>query len=300
MSQVYAPSALLKGAKGALIKAMLAAARSFLGRVGMFERSESDKEVYPWLGQPPRMRQIGGDDALIYEGMSDTSFELTNQLWASGIRVDRKDIDDQKDQIITRRIQELAKVGINHVNRMIVTAVVANGTGYDGVSLFNDAHPARGQQTATQDNNMAQSATTTAGVQTDIADAIEILGSLLAENNEPISEEITKVGILYPWAIDRQVREATKGILIGNTSNPMVDGFQFDLMPTARLTGTAFYVVNQTDSSALPIILQERDALELDVKIDGDDAFDNEIYKYKSRWRGVPGPGIWQTGVKVS
>lgn len=300
MSQIYAPSSLLKAVRAALIQAMIAAPRSFLGRLAMFQRSDSDKEDYPWLGEPPRMRQITDDDALVYDGMSDAKLTLTNQLWGAGIRVDRKDIDDQKANIITARVNQLAKVGMNHVNRMIVAAVVANGTGYDGSALFADAHAARGQQTATQDNNLAASGTTTAQIQADIADAIEALMGFLSENNEPFTEEVSQIGILYGPAINRQVLEATKALIISNTSNPMGTAYSFDLMGTARVTGNGFYVVNQTDPSQLPIILQERDALEVDAKIDGDDAFDSEVYKYKDRWRGVAGPGHWQAAVKVS
>lgn len=301
---IYAPSSLVKGIRALLIQQIARMRGALLGRIAMLQPSDSDDEDYAWLGEPPRMRQLDDDDGLVFDGMSDALYSVTNQLWAAGLRINRRQFDDQKANVITRRIQQLAQVGANHINRMIISALIDGDAVdcYDGEEFFDNAHPARGQQTATQDNLLAGSGTTTAQVQADVGDAIETLLSFVAENNEPFSEEIFKVAIVYPVGLHRQMLEATRALIIANTSNVLPEGFEFDLVPSARLAAddaNDFYVLDTTEPSDLPLILQERDGLEVDQKLDGDDAFDNEIYKFKIRWRGAPAYGHWQRAAKV-
>lgn len=304
MSEIHAPTALVKGIR-ALLLSNVAAMSGLLGRLSMLQSSDSDEENYGWLGEPPRMRELGDDDQLIYDGLSDTQYDVENKIWAAGLRIPRKHWDDQKGAMIARRVQQLARVAANHVNRLSIQGLIDGdaSNGYDGVPLFSNSHPARGQQTAAQDNLLASSGTTTAQIQTDIGDTIETLLSFVAENGEPYSEEITKVGIAYPVAIHRQVLEATKAVMISNTSNVMPEGFSFDLVPSARLQAddaADFYVWDASVPDDLPIIIQERDGLEVSQKLDGDDAFDNEIYKFKVRWRGNKAFGHWQRAAKVA
>lgn len=302
---IYAPTSLVKGIRALLIQQIAAMRGSLLGRIAMLQQSTTDDEDYAWLGEPPRMRQIGEDDALIYDGLSDAQYTVTNQTWKAGLKINRRRFDDQQAGIISRRIQQLAQVGANHVNRMIISSLIDGDVTdcYDGEEFFDNAHPARGQQTATQDNIAASSGTTTSQIQTDVGDAIESLMSIVAENGEPFTEEITKIAIVYPVGIDRQMREATQARLISNTDNLLATSYSIDLIPSSRLAlddAADYYVLDVSDSSDLPLILQERDGLEVDQKLDGDDAFDNEIYKFKVRWRGAPAYGHWQRAIKVA
>jgi phage major head subunit gpT-like protein len=305
MSEIHAPTALVKGIR-ALLLSNVAAMSGLLGRLSMLQSSDSDEESYGWLGEPPRMREIGDDDQLIYDGMSDAQYDVENKIWAAGLRIPRKHWDDQKGGLIARRVQQLARVAANHVNRLSIQGLIEADTalGYDGVAMVSNSHPARGQQTAAQDNLLGGTGTTTAQIQADIGDAIETILSFIAENGEPYTEEITKVGISYPVAIHRQVLEATKAVMISNTSNVMSDGgFAFDLVPSARLQAddvNDFYVWDASVADDLPIIIQERDGLEVSQKLDGDDAFDNEIYKFKVRWRGNKANGHWQRISKIA
>jgi phage major head subunit gpT-like protein len=301
MSQVFAPSALTKGVLGTLVRALTGIDRSaLLGKVAMLVESDKSDQIYSWLGEAPRMRQLDADDEIIYDAPSDTSYSLVNGIWKSGIIVKRKDIDDDQIGAIMMRINQLANTASQHVNRLILNALTANGTGYDGVTFFNDAHPARGQQTATQDNLLASSGVTVALLQTDIGLALQAMLSFLAENGEPFDDMITNVTILTAPALYMAMRDAVYGQLISNTSNARFAGFNVDVVASARITtATQFFVLNTSVANDLPIIVQERDALELTANVTGDDATDREQYKYSARWRGAVGYGHWQRAVRV-
>lgn len=303
MSTMYTPAALAKGIKGMLLRAMLTEKSNLLGRIAMLEPSDSDKEDYVWLGEAPRMRQLDGDDEIIYDGISDTTYSLTNQTWKSGLTIKRQHLDDGKINAIQKRITQLAQVGKQHINRLIIDALL-NGTTttcYDGANFFSNTHAARGQQTAAQDNLLAGNGTSVANFQTDVMTAIQTLMGFLAENNEPFDDVVQRVAVVYPVGLHGAMLDAVRGQLISNTSNERFGDVVIDLVPTARLTSDPndYYVLNAGQKSDLPIVIQQRDALEVRSLTDGDDAFDREVYKYQVRWRGVSGYGHWQRAVKV-
>ncbi len=303
MSTMYTPAALAKGIKGMLLRAMLNEKSNFLGHIAMLEPSDSDKEDYVWLGEAPRMRELDDDDEVIYDGISDTTYSLTNKLWKSGLTIKRKHLDDGKINAIQKRITQLARVGKQHINRLVVDALI-NGTTtacYDGANFFSNTHTARGQQTAAQDNLLAGNGSSVANLQVDVMAAIQQLMGFLAENNEPFDEVVQRVAVVYPVGLQGAMHDAIRGQLISNTSNERFGDVVIDLVPTARLTADAndYYVMNVGQASDLPIVIQQRDALEVLSLTTGDDAFDREEYKYQVRWRGVSGYAHWQRAIKV-
>lgn len=228
------------------------------------------------------------------------TYTLSNEIWKAGIAIKRRDFDDDQVGGIQKRISQLAQVSAGHVNRLIVAALTANGTCYDGVTFFNDAHPARGQQTATQDNSLASSGVTVANIQADVMLAIQAMLAFVAENGEPFDDSLGSITILTAPQLLGAMTDAVFGQLISNTSNVRFGGMGINIIPSARITtATQFFVCNSGNPEDLPIIIQERDPLEVRAQLDGDAAFDNETYKFQTRWRGASGYGHWQRAVRV-
>ena len=184
----------------------------------------------------------------------------------------------------------------------LLTNALVNGTSetcYTGEAFFA-SHAARGQQTAAQSNLVTQTGTTTALITDDIASAREAMMGFLGENNQPLGEDMSSIALVYPPALDRQMREATRATIIGNTSNVSLDELAVTLVPNARLSGTAFYVLN-TSGAFKPLILQDRDPFEItSQEASSDSGFRREQYLFKVRWRGVVGFSGWQLAAKVS
>src|SRR4051812_39403032 len=119
------------------------------------ETSEYGAEVYPWLGQAPQMSQFY--DEVIFTGLSDASYTITNYPFVSGIEFSQDDIADNKSGSIRMRIMQLSETASAHPNKLLNTTIV-NGTsstlglGYDGVEFHKTAHTVRGQESTTQSN----------------------------------------------------------------------------------------------------------------------------------------------------
>lgn len=295
----YNPTALLPAIKLALVRAMVAQPRNPIGKICMFEQSSRRAETYAFAGEAPALRDITGDETTIYDAMSDASFAVTNRLWKAGLALERQLIEDDESGIIRRRISQMAQVAANHAERLTMAAIIANATGYDGVAMISDSHPAR-NLAPVQDNNLAGTGTSVAQIQTDISTALGALRRFRGENGEPLGEMMTSVTVLHPVELEPAVRDAVLPGVVSNTTNNRFGELQINLWPSARLTDlTDIYVINSSDPNDLPVLLQERMPISVESLLDGDDSMDKEIFKYATRWRGHATTGKWQKIVRI-
>lgn len=310
MSQLYAPSALTKGIRPMLLRAMSGLeSQDYSSMLATTITSSSNNEVYQWLGESPRMRTLLDDDEIIFDSMSDTSYTLTNNTYASGIAINRRTFDDSQTEGIRLRIQQLAQVAVAHKNRLLIDMLIngdvtTTGNDYTGETFFNNTHTARGQQTATWDNIMAGAGVTVANVLADLNDSLELMLSYLAENNEPFNETINEITVVFPTTLRRQMVEATKAAVIAQTTNVSLSDLRVNLLPTARLNAddaNDWFILN-TGGAVKPLLVQIRDNVEITVVTDpeADSVIRREQYLVKARWRGVTGYAHPQNAVKVT
>lgn len=304
MSQVYAPTSLIAGVRGTLLRYLGSAGPSMVGQIADVIPSNKESETHTWLGPAPQMQVVNDDDAVIYGDMSDTGYNLPNRVHVAGIKVKRTELDDQQYSAITRRINSLGRVAASYLNLLITNALI-NGTtqnGYDGVSFFNSAHPIRNKEPSTQSNIVSGSGTTTANLNTDIRTAMTRMMGFIDENGEPYDENLNRFVIACPSALYPSMLEAVQGDLLSNTSNILANSGQlaFRVIQSPRFTdANDWYMAADVDDDR-PIVIQQRDPLEVSSNIDGDDAFEREEYKFKTRWRGIAGYAHWKRAIKVT
>lgn len=218
-------------------------------------------ENYPFMGGPPAFVELTDEVADI--PASDANVNLINREFMLKMVFKKKDIEDDRRGIIRRRISDIAAEISDQRRQLVLDAIVANGTGYDGAAFFADVHPARGQQTAAQDNSLAGTGTTTAAVSTDIASAIAALMGFRDERNRTINRAMQKMGVIAHPSMRRAVLEALGSELISNTTNVGTQGIQWVPYFPGELTDTNDILVFNL-SRRKPFLLQERLAAELD------------------------------------
>jgi phage major head subunit gpT-like protein len=105
--------------------------------------SDGAEEDYRWLQSMPMFSEWLGD--LTSDDLANYAYTLRNKHFAAAVGVDSDELDDDKWNLITPRIQALAYRAAMHKGKLIHD-LIANGTSYlafDGIAFFSDATGAR-------------------------------------------------------------------------------------------------------------------------------------------------------------
>lgn len=144
--------------------------------VGMEIPSTGSEETYRWLQENPEFEIWIGD--LKADDLAEYSYAIKNEPFAAAIDVHEDEIEDDKDDVIIRRIQGMAGGDKRKWGKMLHTLLV-NGTtnpAFDGVAFFADAGGSR-----VNDNLLAgtisASAPTVAQVLADVDMVIQAMGA---------------------------------------------------------------------------------------------------------------------------
>jgi phage major head subunit gpT-like protein len=283
----YNASLWTRGAQSALIEARTKAEP--LAPIAKLVRSTGNKESYPWIGEAHVMRLL--KDELESAGLSDALYEITNETYAISLEVERNMLRDDQLGAILMRVREMSRIALNFGNKLLMEALV-DGTseaGFDGVSFFNDSHPARGLQTAVQDNLLAGTGVTVSAFRTDLNSALTALHRWKAENNEPLDSSRSKFAVVAPVDLSSVINEALTAPLLSSTSNVAFRGVTIDPYFTPRLSDVNdWYLCDVT--SEMPLIYQEERAVTNEYLGEGSDLWvRKERALFKTSWRGAPG-----------
>jgi len=290
-----ASDALTKGVSGAFLAGYGEEAQANLQPlISSYMPSNSDEETFGWMGEAPQMLSMV--DELEIKQVDSTTYTITNDEFAVGMAVKRKDIEDEKWGAIATRSSQLGRVAARHPNKLLIAALVAGDTDacYDGDAFFS-THSTRGEQTATQSNLLTQTGTSTANVKTDLGLALKAMRSFKAENNEPYNEAIRNVAIVAHPNLEGAMMEAIYGQLLGGgDSNVALRNYQIVPYFSSRLSDEdEWYMLDVTSSGLRPLIFQDRRPLTFTAQTDpsSDSVFYKHAYNFKVDWRGKVGYG---------
>lgn len=294
--QISSPTALLKALRKAFLMYFATEDTKILPLLCHTENSDSDKENYEWLGQAGVMEEFRGQ--VKFAAMSDTDFEIDNVIYAVGHAVSVDDVRRNKTGSIMMRVKQAAERARSHFVKLLMEDIEANSTCYDGVSMFNNAHPARKNEGGTQDNNLALTGTTVANLQTDISLGVAKLKSFVDEEGEPYHGDPDKMNLMAVTATDIEynMRTALNATIISQTSNVNI-GIA-DIHVSSRLTDSTFYLF-RTDGPK-PYILQLEQPVTWEVVESGETAVVRRQHQYVVSASGAVKPGQWQSGIKFA
>ncbi len=274
----------------------------FLGRMAMMQTTTKRTEIMAFIGEVPAFRewvtrrQVGIP--------STATYQLTTKDWENSISFDENDLRDEQLPMIAGQIGRLARQARRHSIQLAVETLVAADTlvAYDGVSLYNDAHPARGEQTATQDNLLASAGTTVANLQANYDAGYVAMQRFQDESGQPAHGDLAPNFLfIAPPELWRNF-----STVLFSTTQPTNDGTnvyqgQGDLVTTARLVNTGDHYMTKTDSPVKPLVWLER------TPIRTSESFSHtQTYRAtKERVFGADasygcGVGLWQTSIKFA
>lgn len=110
-------------------------------RIATVIPSSTHKEVYPWLGQWPRMREWLGDRHV--KSLTAHRFEIENKTFETTVAVEREAIEDDRFGVYSPMFQELGAAVAEWPADLVFALLKAGETaiGYDGVPFFSGSHP---------------------------------------------------------------------------------------------------------------------------------------------------------------
>lgn len=301
MARIQNTVTLEKGLRAEFLRAF-AAAETMVPKLATIVDSSASDEKYAWLGEVPAVSEFLDERQI--KGFTDTSYTITNKTWEATIAVKRSEIEDDQTGGITTRINDLATRARQHTDELLFSALTTGTTdlGYDGVSFFNDAHPARTPDASAQDNSLGGTGTTTAAFQTDFRSAVAALKKFTDERGKPFWPMIrpSDLMVVVPPDLEYSAKEALNATIVSNTSNVLV-GAAGDVLVSPWLTATNDWYLLYTGGPVRPLIFQDRMGVEFKaLEGETESGFLRETYLYGTRSRYNVGYGLWQAAVKTT
>lgn len=170
--------------------------------------------TYTSFGGVPEPRQMGYTQAStgnrMAKGINDYKLACTVAEFETTVNVPRSVIETNPSEIprITSQIAEKAQLFMER--RFVATMLAGSTAGYDGVSLYNDAHPESG---TSQDNNLTSAAATgtkptTAELEADLDTEIGALKGFTDDAGTPVNAAVREFDILVPLTFEALYRSA--------------------------------------------------------------------------------------------
>jgi phage major head subunit gpT-like protein len=252
---------------------------------------------------------IGAKD---FDSIRASYLQATIKKWHRSVEFDRLDVTADKMGMIGRRLSAFAAATSKDYDKICTDALIANGTGYDGVALFSGSHP-RGPANATQSN------TTTSAFAAGTLETALVAGASLRDLNGEtygVSYDTLMVGPKLA-KLARELTQSTERVIavdnageetgtrVAATTIPnrlgleVYGGGQLTVVVNPRLVGTYddYWYLFDTQLGPKPLHLYVMRDPELVSQIQMDD--EARFLLDKLRWSieadVVAAPGAWQT-----
>ena len=260
-------------------------------------------------GATPIMRKWQGGKIL--KQFRVYTHSLTHEPYEATMWIERRDLQyDGGAQVVSKKIgQFLQNAAVGSYDKFCFAALVANSTGYDGVSLFHASHP----HGYTTNSNTGTSSLTKANV-----DATMLaMRSWKNEYNEPIgvkpticlcgpaneskAKEIFETGDRIVTT-DHKGAEVTEYGISSSTKQNIYQGTLKVIVDDRFVDGTRdYYWYLIDDSTPLRPIIMLEGAKPHPVKLDSENAefrFWHDKYAYSVEGDFAAGPGFWWTAYR--
>lgn len=243
--------------------------------------SDTDREIYKWLGSPPRMRELG--TGILPQGLRSESYSIDNMEYEASIEVDRSEkLNDRTGQIMMRA-QELGVAAAiapdKHCADLLKAGSDADALAFDGVPFFDASHVSGDSGAQSNELSFDISAVTPAEPNTPTAPSARTLqvafGEMLAammgfkdDRGEPM--DIPASGLVVVCHPQQLItwETALNAAIVNNTAN-VLGKFRAAVVPMARLTATDTHYLLKTDVPVRPLIYQHREDVRLDTLEEG-------------------------------
>jgi phage major head subunit gpT-like protein len=226
--------------------------------------SDGAEEDYRWLGAMPTFQEWFGD--ITVDDLATYAYTLRNRHFYGAVGIDSDELDDDKWNLITPRIQSLAQRSLLHRGRLIHDLII-NGTSYlafDGIAFFADATGVR-----VNDNLLAgtiSAATpTVAQVMADIDTMRKAMLAFVDDKGEIIG--VTPDTFVIPPNLERVFRTAATAtsdptLTSAGGANPAASWIREIVVDPALTDANDFYGLCTT-YPVKPFVLQMRQEVDI-------------------------------------
>lgn len=246
--------------------------------------SSTKSNTYGWLAQQVRLRQWIGPR--VAQNLSEHSYTLTNVPFEGTVELDRDDLADDNIGIFEgQAIPQLAEAAAKHPDEQIANVLTSNPTAFDGLPLFDDAHPDFNGGVYDNDHTLALNAT-------NIEALMAIAAQYVGEDGQPLEVKYTHL-IVPPqlkFTAAQILNSSTYASLVTSEGSGAVaidNQLQgtLDMVVSPRLAGAAStWYLADLSKSIKPIVRQVRKAPEF---VTRDSLTDPKVFELKKFTYGV-------------
>ena len=287
-----------------MLEALDGAAADPLEQVALEVNSSTAIEEYDWLGDLPGLVEWIGDreEANVMAG----SFQIRNKDWASGIKIHKNEILDDKLALVRAKVLGLAQEARYHYGDLLAQLLVNgfdgsaypdlnDGTCYDGAFFFSDSHAAEGGPA--QDNKLTVALSRDA-----IKTAIQMFGRFRNHTGKrPIRVRPTHLIVgpeLEPTADEiLQSEFLIDASAVGPVTNIYKGRFQKLVSPWLSGDYKNYWFLADLSKPLKPAILQKREPITSTALVEWNT---EQMYRtgrqsFGAQSRDMVGYGAWQT-----
>ncbi len=263
--------------------------------------STNAEEQFKFLGDLPFLREWVDDRHL--SKLRAETITITNRDYATGVRVDRNDIMDDRLGLVMPKINMLADRARQHIADFMVRTLLngfspgtnfpetGDGLAYDGQFFFDTDHQ-------DGDGPVQSNFFTTSLSATSYETARVKMLSLLDEQSQPL--EIRPMALLVGPSNERTALEIVQAGVIGQAGAGVSNVFAgtAQVMVSQRLVGafSEFWFLGDLSQPVKPLLWTDREAPRFDAQntMQSDDAFMRREFKFGTSYRAGYGYGLWQ------
>jgi len=264
-------------------------APSLYERLAMVVASSNPTEQYNWMGGYPQLKEWLNDRSL--QKLTNYNWQIVNKDYATGIEVDRNDIDDDSLGLIRPKIQGLAAAAKRHYEDLLFDLLKAGFATacYDGQYFFDTDHTEG--SSGTQSNKV----TTVFDANGAALEAAYItMGSLKGEDGSPL--DVTPSHLIVPTALLFTAKKVVASEYLASGASNIYRGL-VEVIEAKRLnTNPTYWFLADLTKPVKGLVMQIRRPLEFASQDDPSDenAFMRRVYRYGVDGRHAAGYGLWQ------
>ena len=271
------------------------------GVAGMFteEVPVSGKRLsIPITTSYPRIRRWLGDK--VFESLRHFSQDVDVEPWEASTQLDRLDIETDQGGTVDSALRSFLGSEVTAFDDMVITELLTNPTGYDGVSLLNNSHP--------YSNSTGDNLTTDALSLTSLRAMDEQMRSFQDETGRPLmvspntlvvgedlkDEALEITGADRPIYFDNTGAEATSSVIDAITIQNVRAG-SHSVVVTPWITGTQWFLMDLRRPGLRPMITARFRAFgpQTQENMDSEGRFVQDVMRFSIEGDYGVAAGLW-------
>lgn len=239
-------------------------AASWASDIAQMTMTDQIHEIYKWLGAAPAPQTFKGERQR--KSLRDFDLTVISDKYEATMTFDVSDWNRDKTGQALLRVREMGMKAATLPQRLLTTAIIANGTSYDGSAFFATSHAHGGTVdnalvagTVPALNVTTAAAPTPAEFEAALMGVIQAMMAYTDSSGDPCNEFATSFLVMVPTNMMRAAVGALGMQLIGQgeTNVITVSGLTFKLVVNPRLTSTTQFYVSIMDGPVRPAIWQD-------------------------------------------